>query len=413
MPYAHVVAGWAALARDVAWLQASRDPHPSPGSRPPGGPQATLTTLQVPPRTPATADPRSLSTVWSCLRLAVVVATQLEVVTEQAGAQVDLPTWLRKPERFNDQAGTLEAIVEHLVLGMGGWGAGYLWAAPLDRRGDSWSLHPIEPARVMVTFVERHAPPYHRRRDYRVDTDVTPLARRAMGVEGSGGFTPARAGLLPVPYLTMPGRAEHVGPIQACRIALGYHQSTEEYAGTVFSRGTTSGGRLETDLDMTAEDATRMGQAFVDMVTAGQMPVLSSGLKYLNDVINPKDAQWLESREFDAQTQARIYGCPPLYLGLSAGDSVTYQNARDNDARLLRSFVAAFTRPIATALNTLTGPGRTAHDETVVRFSFDGWLLPTPADLWPLLGGAVTDGLITPETARAIGHLPAAPEETP
>ena len=357
-----------------------------------------------PGRFPVTAQRAlGLPAVFACARIVHTTALQLPVRAYQGQRPAALPEWLRRPEAWNGNAARLRQVVESLVLGQVFHGAGYLWCDP--EGFDSWDVRPIAPDRVDVELIGGE-------RVWRVDGRPVPLARRWSTRSNT-------AGLAVAPFMFLPGVARPVGPIQAARHALSGALDVEDYAATVFTSGTVSGGRLETDLDITPESAQRYQDYWMEKhaVPPEQraIPVLGSGLKYVNDLLNPRDAQWIEARQYNAQDVARLFGVPPRYLGLPSGDASTYATARDNDAALMRFCVAGYTRPIEDLFDALTPPGRGADEDLQVRFDFDAMLSTTPADRADQYGKALAGGWLTVDEVRAMEGLPPlpAPEPTP
>lgn len=326
-----------------------------------------------------------LATAFRCVTLYAHAATQAGVVAMRAGRRVPIPDWLRRPDAYGADV-RQRGLVEYLVTAMAGWGAGYLDAVPVGDR--SWSVRTIDPARVSA-----HLSPVTGDRVWSVD------GRR---VEVANG--PARlGGLLVVPFLFVPGIALPLGPLSAGRVALGDYLAVERYAGQVFARGTVSGGRLETDQDIPEQTAERWSQRWVAKRNdpAQGIPVLGGGLRYVSDVINPADAQWIEARSFDAQEVARLFGVPPRYLGLPSGDASTYATARDNDAALMRFGLAGFTDAIGEALSSLLPPGRNETEDVRVRLDLDALLAGTMADRVGVWRDALAAGWLTVDEVRA------------
>jgi HK97 family phage portal protein len=332
------------------------------------------------------ATPRAalgLATAFRCVTLYATSTTQAGVIVERANRREPLPDWLRRPDAYGSDV-RLRGLVEYLTVSMAGWGAGYLDAAPVGRT--SWSLRTIDPARVSATIS-----PLTGDRQYAVDGRRVDLAHG-----------PARlGGLLVVPFLTVPGIALPLGPLSAARLSMGEYLEVERYAGRIFSRGTVSGGRLETDVDITEATAQRWASSWADKRATGSIPVLGAGLRYVNDVINPADAQWIQSREFDAQEVARWFGVPPRYLGLPSGDASTYATARDNDAALMRFGVAGYADSIGEALSTLLPPGRNELEDERVRLDLDALLRGTIVDRVDVWAKALQAGWLTVDEVRA------------
>lgn len=281
-----------------------------------------------------------------------------------------LPEWLRHPERYGSDY-TLPDLVEYWTTSCGLRGAGYAWCTPVG--SDSWRLDAVDPADVSVTQPAGRAP-----REFRVGGEVVHRVRVYPWAD-------RRAGLLPMPLLVVPGQAAGVGPIQAARTAVAGYRDVDNYANQIFAAGRAYNGQaLSTDQDITQEEAehysARLAEKWTDPL-AGPM-VLGRGLKFEPVLLSPADAQWLESREFNAQEVCRMYGVPPRYLGLPSGDATTYATARDNDAQLLRTAVSRYTNTIGGALSMLLPAGRGPAEEQTIRFDFGAWLGP-PAQAAP------------------------------
>lgn len=325
-----------------------------------------------------------LATAFRCVDLYAHAATQAGVITVRGGRRQPLPDWLRRPAAYGCDV-RLRGLVETLVVSMAGWGAGYLDAVPVGDR--SWSLRTIAPGRVTATIAEQTT----HDRVWSVD------GRRVELADG-----PARlAGLLVVPYMFVPGVPLPLGPLAAARARMGEYLDVEGYAGSIFTRGTVSGGRLETDVDIAPETADRWADRWAEKRSNGQIPVLGAGLRYVNDVLNPADAQWIQAREFDAQEVARWFGVPPRYLGLPSGDASTYATARDNDAQLMRFGLATYTDSIGEALSSLLPPGRNETEDVEVRLDLDALLKGTTADRFTAWQTALSSGWLTVDEVRA------------
>ena len=297
------------------------------------------------------AEQLGLPTVYACVRVIAHTVEQLPLVHTVGPDERPLPEWVRAPETYSDW--TQQQLVE-------------LWTADLATRGHAhawWTgaqIEPVDPDAVSLTVTRdtRGRP----RRVYRVNGEQVPPASWA------------RAGLLHMPFLQTSRDLLGLGPLQTAREAMAGYLTVERYALGVFDAGTHSGGVLESDAELTVATAERYQQRWVENRRRGLVPVLGHGLRYRNELVNPRDAQWLESRTWQAQEVARMYGVPMRYLGLPSGDATTYATARDNDAHYLRSCVTAYTETISTGLSRLLGPGRGAADAARIRFDFDAWL---------------------------------------
>lgn len=300
-----------------------------------------------------------LPPVFAAVRLIASTIDQLDL-TVGGGPP---PTWLRSPRRYGS-AFDLGDTIQWLVTAMALHGAGYLRCT---RVGESWRIEAVYPGSVQVRANSGGVVSLA----YLLDGKEIPTVPALMGEWGQG--VPY---LLPVPYLITPDFPGGLSPLTACRLSLFGYLDVERQAALLIDRGTYSGGRLETDQEISETTATRWQDRWIANRLEGKLPVLGAGLRYVNDLISPADAQWLESRQFNAQQVAQIFGVPPDYMGMSTSggsSSLSYANSQDNDRRFRRNCLEAFTSQIEDALSMLTPLGRGEEDALPVRFDYDSW----------------------------------------
>ena len=301
----------------------------------------------------------ALPPVFAAVRLLASTITQLPVSVTGG----DTPTWLRSPRRYGS-ALDLYDLVQLTVTSMATRGAGYLRCI---RVGDSWRLDAVDARHV--AFLGSSGAVVTR--DYAVAGQPVPVVP-ASPLEAVQG----RDYLLPIPYLVTPDRPEGTSPLISAAGAMKGYTDVERHAAQLLAGGTYSGGRLETDQDITKSSAELMQARWVENRKSGRIPVLGNGLRYVNDVLKPADAQFLESRAFNAAQVAQMFGIPPDILGMSmmgGQSSLSYANASDNNERFRRNALAAFTQQLEDALSLLLPPGRNAAEDRRVTFDYTDW----------------------------------------
>jgi len=344
--------------------------------------------VKPPARAVAGGHLTSLATVYRCIAVLSSAARQLPVQqVTGAGAVEDLSEWLRLPQHYGAPE-TLPDLITGAIPSMITHGAGYFWVRPGGDR--SWVLERVRPQRVTVAFDDRY------RRHWSLDGRPVALVEPRTRSEG----------LLVAPYLLLDDVETPMGPLQAAargNLAQGW-TDTDQYATRVFRAGLHSGQRLESDQELQPETAQRYQQEWMAAHSdpaAPRIPVLGSGLKLATDVIDPRAAQWIEARTWNAQEQARILGVPARYLGLPAGDSITYTNARDNDRAFLQWGLQSYLQPITAAWSSLLPVGRNPAEDRSVRFDFAALLEPTAGS------GDLTDQQAPPAAESAPSEPPA------
>lgn len=354
--------------------------------------------LVIPPRRQWAGDPIGLPTVWACVRLINTTITQMPVTARTGNRPSEVPLWLRRPELGPAQM-IQRDLVSYAVVSMALRGYAAWWATPV---GLGWEVEPLHPARVGAELDDRRTA-----RRWYLDGQRVELAYPASTPELR------LPGLLIAPHLLHPDVALPIGPLQAARIALEGFLEVDGYASTIISTGRgESGNYLSTTQEMTSDTARRWSRQWVDGVEGGGIRVLGGGLELRNTLLNPADAQWLESREFNAQEVARLFNMPPRYLGLPSGDASTYATARDNDASLLRYCVGGYTSPVSAAWSSLLPSGVTSADDQRITFDAAELLQPTPQELNQADALAIGAGIESVDEVRARRALPPIRTET-
>lgn len=126
-----------------------------------------------------------------------------------------------------------------------------------------------------------------------------------------------------------------LSPIAQAREGLGLALATEAFGARWFSGGSRPSMVLELE-DSLGDD--EQGQAARERLresieafhqgsaNAHGVLILEEKAKATQWTIPPEDAQFLETREFQIAEIARLYGVPAPLLGISGGDSLTYNN---------------------------------------------------------------------------------------
>jgi len=339
--------GWADLAR----ITASAD---APGPQLSARLEAAVDAQHTP-----TASVRGLPAVIGAQRLIATAVDQLQLRVDGAPT----PQWLERPRTFGgvfDQGDLLQWTVTSML-----WhGAGY-WRC--IRVGQSWRLDAVHPDQVTV----------------QVDTRGTVSMRYML----AGTFIPVvpaspwdtvadQAYLLPIPLTITPDHPHGVSPLQQARISLEGFAATEQRSWDILADGTHTGGRLETEQDLAPATAARYQERWIEGRRNRRIPVLGSGLRYVNDLINPREAQWVEARAFNQAVVYMMLGIPPDYMGASlvgGQSSMAYANAQDNNRRFRRNCLEGFTTQIADAVTLLLPPGRNPDEATPAYFDYSAW----------------------------------------
>lgn len=177
-----------------------------------------------------------------------------------------------------------------------GWGNGYQ-EIERDGAGRPAGLHRLDPSAIR---------PKRRKRDgrlyYELDSGGTlrpenVLHLAGLGYDGLSGYSPVRL----------------------ARQAIGLGLAAETFGAALFGNGSTPRGVLEHPKSLTKEAAERLREGFERIhggpYNAHRVAVLEEGMKWNPTSINPDDAQFLATRQFQVIEVARIYRVPPHKIG--------------------------------------------------------------------------------------------------
>jgi len=189
-----------------------------------------------------------------------------------------------------------QAMVGHLLL----WGNAY---ANIERGADGRpiALWPLRPDRMRVERSPRTGQLLYRYSvpggEERVLLADEVMHWRGLSSDGQIGYS----------------------PISLAREAVGMGLSAEEYAARFFGNDSRPGGILKTPNKLTPESANASKESWQaahgGLTNAHRVAVLQEGLEWQSIGIPPKDAQFLELRQFQRTEIAMLFGVPPHMIG--------------------------------------------------------------------------------------------------
>lgn len=334
-----------------------------------------------------------LSAVWACVTLIADAVSSLPpeaVVEPPDGGPIEivpLPQWIRRPHpelRRNE-------VWNQLAISMLLWGNGYALIVRRPSDGVPIGLRPLDPSRVDCEW-DDNRPGF---RHYRIDGGPWITSQEMFHVMGP----------------SLPGEASGMSVIRHAREAIGLGLTLEEYGSRYFAQGSMAkvvitmptNKALTTDQ---ARDIVNLYERFHRGPGNWHRPaVLSGGGDIKNISIPPEDAQFLESREFQAIDITRWFRVPPHRISIISKQSSWGSGlAEENTAMVqhtfrpwIMRFEAAFTAYAPGGEDS--GMRIRLNDSSLLRGSFK-----EQVDAW---AKAVVGVIATPNEARkAIGLDP-------
>lgn len=178
------------------------------------------------------------------------------------------------------------------------WGNSYSLKIPNEAGNRVARLLPIEPSRVTV---ERGP-----------QSRLNPSGKR-FRIEGMGGPPLTPGEILQVPGFGYDG-LRGLSPIGYAKQAVGTAIAAEQVAAKLFDSGLLNGGFIQAERELTKPEADTIKQRWREtvagVVRSYEVAILAQGLKYTPATIPPKEAQWIEARQFGIQEIARLFGVP-------------------------------------------------------------------------------------------------------
>lgn len=115
---------------------------------------------------------------------------------------------------------------------------------------------------------------------------------------------------------TLPGEPHGLSPISQGARAIGITLAAEEYGYRYFKDSANPSSILKTDQTLTDDEIEQTQTEWMASHGGRHYPaVLSGGFDWKPISINPDEAQFLETRQFQISDIARLYGVPPHLIG--------------------------------------------------------------------------------------------------
>lgn len=260
-----------------------------------------------------------------------------------SGQREELPRspLLDEPHRELTQVEWKELIALHLFT----WGDAFL-AIEYNQAGSPLYLDPLPPNAVTPRRVRpTDSNPYGRVYDVTLNPDYN-LAEPP-------GATPRLVTYTPNEILHIPGLGwdglRGLSPVGAARKGIASSIHAEEFAAKLWEAGGLQSGVLTAETGISESQAKTLKERWQEKVGglngAHEIAVLDANVKFQPTSINPKDAQFVEARQFQTAEIAHIFG---LNESLMPADS----------AEWLKFFLLPYLRRIEERLSRLLPRGR-------------------------------------------------------
>jgi len=259
-----------------------------------------------------------LLTVYGCVSLiSDTIATLPRDVYRTVGKENQevpvRPRWLEQPNARTDIIEFLTQSLSSLLLD----GNAY-WVYRVDLNFQPTELTVLDPTKVQI----------------KANGDILEY-----WVDGQR-FT---GRLLHIKGLTRPGCIKGLSPIESARQSIGLGLGAQEFAGSFYRNGTTLSGVITVPGDLTQDQAKQLKEGWArdnGGLSKAHMPgVITNGATWTQIAVTPEQAQFLETREYQAaEIAAQLFLLDPSMLGIAInrGQNLTYANLEQRGIHLVQ-----------------------------------------------------------------------------
>ena len=285
------------------------------------------------------ADALSLSMVYRAINIHAIAAKQMDIDVYRNGAKIDKPSWMHRP----DIKTTRPAFIEQSIVSLATTGNAY-WEIKRDQAGRIMNLEVLNPLNVTINENE----------------DGTISSYRAVSGVTEKTLRPERVQHLSL--MRVPGSNYGLGPIQAAKREIKGAIDTRDYSSNWFQESCIPSGVLKSEQVLSPDQAVAAKNAWNETAGAKNgVAVLGQGLTYAPIFLNPADAQFIESQNFNVTQIARLFGVPSsLMLADAGGTSMTYQNVEQDWIGYIRFSLMSYLIEIEQAFSDLLARGQEA-----------------------------------------------------
>ena len=133
-------------------------------------------------------------------------------------------------------------------------------------------------------------------------------------------------------------------PIQLHRENLGLAQAAQDYGSQYFGNGGQMTGVLSSEQPLKSEQMETLQKSWNGSMTSAGTKLLPFGFKYSRISIAPEEAQFIETRKFQAEEICRIFSVPPALVQLES--QTTYNNVEQQNLMFARHTVLPWAKRI-------------------------------------------------------------------
>ena len=207
-----------------------------------------------------------------------------------------------------------------------------------------------------------------------------------------------------IPYHMSPGSLIGLNPIEVHRNTLGLARAADLSAGSFFANSSRPDGVLKVNSDLDEDEARLLAQKWMQShqgIGNAHMPaVLTGDVEWQQISISPKDAQFLETRQYSRSEIFSLFRIPP-HMGGDVDRTTSWGTGiEQQEIGFVRNTLMGYLRRIEDAFTALTPRGN------YVKFDLTNRLRGDTLQRWQAYAVARTLGAITIDDVRIAEDMP-------
>lgn len=329
-----------------------------------------------------------LSAVFACLRLlSEAVATMpLDTFVRSDGAR---RPFRPKPDylTFQPPQGSRIDYLSQVMLSLLTDGNAFI-ATPRNDMGEPVALVVIDPCKV------------------KVERDTTGTISYRVGQNPYSSYD-----VMHIKGMSLPGATRGLSPLGYARETIDLGLSAQRYGAAFFANGALPGAVVEAPGSFSQGAADRLSAMWNSrhqgVGNAAKVGVLTNGAKLSKVSINPDEAQFLETRQFQVPDVARIFGVPP-HLIADASNSTSWGSGLAEQNLAFGQFSL---RPWVDRIEDAHGRLLTTHGlpNVFVKLNMDALLRAGTKERYDAYAVALQSGFQTINEVRRLEDSPPVP----
>jgi len=318
-----------------------------------------------------------ISTVFSAVSLLADSIALLPMKTIRYEAQkvihTEKPKFLEKPNVAQDLS--MFSLIHQTISTLAMHGNAFI-LVDRDRQGRPIQLTPIHPEKVKVEMLDG-------KKIFMLMTKKGQYDRRITTYN-----------MLHLIWYQYPGQLTGISPLRANGNTYGLALAMERHLSQFYGQGGTPSSVLETDRDLTSEQASILKDTWLNNHNRNRKPaVLTGGLKW-KAISAAAGDELIAAREQITHEIARVFRIP-AHLLLAKDGSNVYSNLESNGLAFIRHTLLPWIRRIEDSFTTLL-PGK-----QLVRLDTDEYARGDQLSRVRSFQVAISSGVMTPNEARA------------